>query len=207
MREDLAVRALDLARMLRAAARRDREVLGLLALLMVNHARRGTRTDAGGRPLRLAEQDRSAWDRAAIAEGDRLVVAALAAGPPGRFALQAAIAALHAQAPSYAETDWAQIVDPVRALLRRLAVPGGRAQPRDRAGRGRRARRRRSRRSSALEDGRAAATATCGRRRRSCSSGSAGRRRRSRPTAPRSTLADNAAERAFLTERLSETDR
>jgi len=86
------------------------EVLGLLALLIVNHARRATRTDADGRLLRLADQDRAAWDRAAIAEGDRLVLAALDAGPPGRYTLQAAIAALHAEADTYDQTDWAQIL-------------------------------------------------------------------------------------------------
>jgi RNA polymerase sigma-70 factor (ECF subfamily) len=70
------------------------------------------------RMLRLEEQDRSAWDRELIAEADRLVVAALTAGPPGRFTVQAAIAALHAQAPSYAETDWPQIHTLYDELLR-----------------------------------------------------------------------------------------
>ncbi len=116
LREDLAVRALDLARLLRELLD-EPEVLGLLALLLVNHARRAARTDADGRPVLLADQDRGRYDRAAIEEGDRLVVAALHAGPPGRFALQAAIAALHAQAPSYAATDWPQIVTLYDALL------------------------------------------------------------------------------------------
>jgi RNA polymerase sigma-70 factor (ECF subfamily) len=100
---------------------------------LVHHARRATRTDAYGRLLRLEEQDRSTWDRELIAEADRLVVAALRAGPPGRFTLQAAIAALHAQAASYAETDWPQIrtlydellriwPSPVVALNRAVAV-------------------------------------------------------------------------------------
>jgi RNA polymerase sigma-70 factor (ECF subfamily) len=111
----------------------QREVGGLLALLLVHHARRATRTDSGGRLTRLEDQDRAAWDQAAIAEADRLVVAALRAGPPGRFTLQAAIAALHAQAPSYADTDWPQILtlydellriwpSPVAALNRTVAV-------------------------------------------------------------------------------------
>jgi RNA polymerase sigma-70 factor, ECF subfamily len=90
----------------------------LLALLLVHHARRATRTDAHGRLLRLEEQDRSAWDRSVIAEADRPLVAALGAGPPGRFTLQAAIAALQAQAPSYAETDWPQILALYDELLR-----------------------------------------------------------------------------------------
>ncbi len=133
VRDDLTGRALDLARTLRLLLPADREAAGLLALLLVHHARRLTRTDAGGRLLRLEEQDRTAWDRGLIAEADRLVVGALRAGPPGRFTLQAAIAALHAQAPSYAETDWSQIVElytellhvwpsPVVALNRAVAV-------------------------------------------------------------------------------------
>jgi RNA polymerase sigma-70 factor (ECF subfamily) len=133
VRVDLAERALDLARMLHALLPREREVAGLLALLLVHQARQATRTDAAGRLARLADQDRKAWDRAAIAEADRLVVAALRAGPPGRFTLQAAIAALHAQSPSHAETDWPQILalydellavwpSPVVALNRAVAV-------------------------------------------------------------------------------------
>jgi RNA polymerase sigma-70 factor (ECF subfamily) len=133
VRDDLTCRALDLARMLRLLLPADREVAGLLALLLAHHARRATRTDAGGRLLRLEEQDRSAWDRELIAEADRLVVASLSGGPPGRFGLQAAIAALHAEAPSYERTDWAQIrtlydlllglwPSPVVALNRAVAV-------------------------------------------------------------------------------------
>ena len=116
--DELTDRALDLARMLRLLMPAERETAGLLALLLVHHARRATRTDARGRMLRLSQQDRSAWDRALIAEADRLVVAALSAGPPERFTLQAAIAALHAQAPSYAETDWPQILTLYDELLR-----------------------------------------------------------------------------------------
>jgi RNA polymerase sigma-70 factor (ECF subfamily) len=133
VRDDLTCRALDLARMLRLLLPADREVAGLLALLLAHHARRATRTDAGGRLLRLEEQDRSAWDRELIAEADRLVVASLSGGPPGRFGLQAAIAALHAESPSYERTDWAQIrtlydlllglwPSPVVALNRAVAV-------------------------------------------------------------------------------------
>jgi RNA polymerase sigma-70 factor (ECF subfamily) len=118
VRDDIADRALDLARMMRLLLPGEREAAGLLALLLVHHARRSTRTDAEGRLLLLEDQDRSAWDRELIAEADRLVVAALRAGPPGRFTLQAAIAALHAQAPSYAETDWPQILTLYDELLR-----------------------------------------------------------------------------------------
>jgi RNA polymerase sigma-70 factor, ECF subfamily len=110
VRGDLVERALDLARMLRSLMPEEPEVGGLLALLLVTDARRATRTDAQGRLVLLEDQDRSAWDRAAIDEGHRLVVAALGAGRPGRFALQAAIAALHATAPTYGETDWPQVL-------------------------------------------------------------------------------------------------
>jgi RNA polymerase sigma-70 factor (ECF subfamily) len=79
--------------------------------------------DAHGRLLRLEDQDRSAWDRELIAEADRLVAAALRTGPPGRFTLQAAIAALHAQAPSYAAIDWPQILELYDELLRVWATP------------------------------------------------------------------------------------
>jgi RNA polymerase sigma-70 factor, ECF subfamily len=123
VRVDLAERALDLARMLHALLPAEREVAGLLALLLVHDARRATRTDEAGRLARLDDQDRSAWDRAAIAQADQLLVAALQAGPPGRFALQAAIAALHAQAPAYEDTDWPQILTLYDELLRVWPAP------------------------------------------------------------------------------------
>ncbi|MDM4719641.1 sigma factor [Micromonospora sp. WMMA1363] len=117
-RTDLVELAIDLARMLNQLLPAEREVRGLLALLLVNHARRATRTDGNGRLLLLEEQDRSRWDRAGIAEGHRLIVSALTDGPPGRFTLQAAIAALHATAPTYAATDWEQIVTLYDELLK-----------------------------------------------------------------------------------------
>jgi RNA polymerase sigma-70 factor (ECF subfamily) len=117
-RVEPAERALDLARMVVDLMPGDREAQGLFGLLMVNHARRATRTDEEGRLVLLEDQDRSAWDREAIEDGHRLVLAALEGGRPGRFALQAAIAALHAQADSYAATDWRQIVDLYDELLR-----------------------------------------------------------------------------------------
>jgi RNA polymerase sigma-70 factor, ECF subfamily len=132
-RAEPAERALDLARMLLALMPSDREAQGLLALLLVNHARRATRADEDGRLILLEDQDRSVWDRAAIEEGHQLVLMSLRGGRPGRFTLQAAIAALHAQADSYAATDWPQIVtlydellriwpSPVVALNRAIAV-------------------------------------------------------------------------------------
>jgi len=133
VRDDLVERALSVARMLHALMPDEREVRGLLALVLLTDARRATRTAADGRLLLLEEQDRSRWDRAAIAEGAALVPGALRGGQPGRFAVQAAIAALHAEAPTYADTDWRQIVrlydvllsawtSPVVALNRAVAV-------------------------------------------------------------------------------------
>jgi RNA polymerase sigma-70 factor, ECF subfamily len=118
VRDELTGRALDLARMLRLLLPGSSETAGLLALLLVHEARRVTRTDADGRLVRLAEQDRAGWDRRLIAEADALVVGALSAGPPGRFVLQAAIAALHAEAPTYDATDWPQILTLYDELLR-----------------------------------------------------------------------------------------
>ncbi|KKJ96039.1 RNA polymerase sigma factor [Micromonospora sp. HK10] len=133
VRVDLVERAVHLTRMLLALMPDEPEVRGLLALLLLTDARRATRTDGAGRLLVLAEQDRSRWDRAAIAEGNDLVLGAFRTGRVGRYALQAAIASLHAVAPSYAATDWPQIVrlydelrkrwpSPVVALNRAVAV-------------------------------------------------------------------------------------
>jgi RNA polymerase sigma-70 factor (ECF subfamily) len=118
VRDELTSRALDLARMLRLLLPGSLETGGLLALLLVHEARRVTRTDPAGRMVRLADQDRAAWDRGLIAEADGLIVAALSAGAPGRFLLQAAIAALHAEAPTYDDTDWPQILTLYDELLR-----------------------------------------------------------------------------------------
>jgi RNA polymerase sigma-70 factor (ECF subfamily) len=117
LRVDLADRALDLARMLRLLLPEEREVGGLLALLLVHRARAAARVD-DGRLVRLEDQDRSLWDADLISEADDLIVAALKAGPPGRFTLQAAIAGLHAAAPSYEDTDWPQLLVLYDVLLR-----------------------------------------------------------------------------------------
>ncbi len=133
VRADLVERALQLARMLAALMPDEREVRGLLALMLLTDARRTTRTADDGTLRLLADQDRTRWDRATIAEGTRLVLVALRGGRPGRYALQAAIAAVHAEAPSYAETDWAEVLglydqllavwpSPVVALNRAVAV-------------------------------------------------------------------------------------
>ena len=110
VRADLVDQAMHLARMLRELMPDDTEVRGLLALLLVTDARRATRVDADGRLLRLEDQDRSRWDRAALAEADAMIVGSLRAAPPGRYVLQAAIASLYAEAPTYDQTDWPQIV-------------------------------------------------------------------------------------------------
>ncbi|HEV8652499.1 MAG TPA: sigma-70 family RNA polymerase sigma factor [Actinomycetes bacterium] len=117
VRADLVERALDLGRMLHALMPDEREVRGLLALLLLTDARRATRTGADGRLLLLEEQDRSCWDKQAITEGRELVLGALRRGRPGRFALQASIAAVHAEAPTYAQTDWREVVGLYDALL------------------------------------------------------------------------------------------
>ena len=118
IRADLVDRAVQLTLMLQQLMPDEREVRGLLALLLLTDARRATRTAPDGRMLLLEEQDRSRWDRDAIAEGQRLVMSALRGGQPGRFALQAAIAALHAEAPSYGETDWLQVLRLYDELVR-----------------------------------------------------------------------------------------
>lgn len=123
VRVDLVSRALQLVRMLWQLMPDEREVAGLLALLVLTDARRATRTGADGRLLLLEEQDRGRWDQAAIAEGLSLVRQALRGGRPGRFALQAAIAALHAEAPTYADTDWQQVRQIYDLLLRAWPSP------------------------------------------------------------------------------------
>ena len=120
-RTDLSGEAIRLARMVRAALPDDPEVAGLLALMLLTDARRPARTDAGGELVPLAEQDRSRWDRALIGEGVALVTEALRTGGIGEYGLQAAIAAVHDQAPSHEATEWHQIV----SLYRRLELLTG----------------------------------------------------------------------------------
>jgi RNA polymerase sigma factor (sigma-70 family) len=133
VRRDLVERSLDLARMLRELLPEDPGVAGLLALILLTDARRAARVAEGGRLVLLAEQDRKRWDRQAINEGIALVREALVRRPPGRFALMAAIAAVHTEAPTWQETDWREVValydllvqiwpSPVVALNRAVAV-------------------------------------------------------------------------------------
>ena len=109
VRADLCAEAIRLGRLLVELLPAEREPRGLLALMLLHDARRATRTDDEGAIVLLEDQDRSRWDRAKIAEGSALVEQALQGGPPGAYALQAAIAALHARAASARETDWPQI--------------------------------------------------------------------------------------------------
>jgi RNA polymerase sigma factor (sigma-70 family) len=110
IRPDLSGRALDLARMLSVLLPDDPDITGLLALILLTDARRGARVDPDGRLVLLRDQDRSQWDQAAIATGAKLAQIALAARPLSRYALQAAITAVHSEAPSWEQTDWTEVV-------------------------------------------------------------------------------------------------
>ena len=119
---DLAAEAIRLTRQL-AAQLDEPEVRGLLALMLLHHARRASRTGPDGRLVPLADQDRALWDRALIAEGTGILQAALARDRLGEYQAQAAIAALHADATGVADTDWAQIVEWYDELLRFADTP------------------------------------------------------------------------------------
>lgn len=123
VREDLIDRAVHLTRMLLALMPDEPEVRGLLALLLLTDARRATRTDADGRLVTLEDQDRTGWNRDMIEEGRGVVLGAFRTGRVGRYALQAAIASLHAIAPSYEQTDWRQIVGLYDELQKTWASP------------------------------------------------------------------------------------
>ncbi|MCX5043072.1 RNA polymerase subunit sigma-24 [Aldersonia sp. NBC_00410] len=114
---DLAAEAIRLTRQL-ADAIDHPEVAGLLALMLLHHARRAARTAPDGSLVPLAEQDRDRWDTESIAEGVEILQAALALDRLGEFQAQAAIAALHADAPTAADTDWVQIVEWYDELVR-----------------------------------------------------------------------------------------
>ncbi|RCV90209.1 RNA polymerase sigma factor [Billgrantia montanilacus] len=133
VRGDLCAEAIRLGRMLVRLLPAEREARGLLALMLLHHARRDARTDDSGDIVLLEDQDRSRWDREAIEEGSAHVQVALRGGVPGGYAVQAAIAALHAQALTPAETDWRRIASlysllyaiqptPVVALNRAVAI-------------------------------------------------------------------------------------
>jgi len=108
-RRDLAAQAVSLTRLLHRLMPREPEVLGLLALLLLHESRAATRFDGWGRLVRLADQDRTRWNRDLIAEATGLLDRALTQRASGPYQVQAAIAALHAEAPDYTRTDWRQI--------------------------------------------------------------------------------------------------
>ena len=133
VRADLCAEAIRLARLLVELMPDEYEAIGLLALLLLTEARRAARTAPDGTMVLLADQDRSQWDRALIAEGHELVRRCLRRNAPGPYQIQAAINAVHTDAPTGADTDWRQIVQlydqlqvvapsPVVALNRAIAV-------------------------------------------------------------------------------------
>lgn len=133
MRDDLCGEAIRLARLLAELMPDEGEVQGLLALLLLAESRTPARTAPDGSLVRLADQDRTLWSRSLIDEGHALVRACLRRNMPGPYQIQAAIAAVHTDAPSAAATDWSQIVQlydqlrmfmptPIVALNRAIAV-------------------------------------------------------------------------------------
>ncbi|MFD4630890.1 RNA polymerase sigma factor [Streptomyces sp. NPDC058284] len=122
-RADLAREAIRLTRSVRRLLSHEGTVTGLLALMLLTEARTAARTGPHGELIPLDEQDRSRWDRRAITEGTALVEEALLQGPPAVYQLQAAIAALHDEAPSAEATDWPQILALYDHLVRRTPEP------------------------------------------------------------------------------------
>ncbi len=122
-RQDLSHEAIRLGRLIVRSSPGHAEAEGLLALMLLHDARRAGRVDSEGNLIPLEQQDRSLWDRARIAEGVRLLDCAMQRRRPGPYQLQAAIAALHAQAPTATDTDWRQIAALYAALLRRSPSP------------------------------------------------------------------------------------
>lgn len=136
VRDDLCAEAIRLGRLLAELMPDEPEVLGLLALMLLVESRRAARTTAGGALVRLSEQDRARWDRELVAEGQAIVRRCLRIGRPGPYQIQAAINAVHSDAPSADDTDWRQIVllydqlmavapSPVVALNRAVAEVDG----------------------------------------------------------------------------------
>jgi RNA polymerase sigma-70 factor (ECF subfamily) len=123
VRRDLCDEAIRLGKLLAVLMPDEAEALGLLALMLLQDSRREARTGAGGELVLLEDQDRSLWDAARIDEGLRVLDGALALGRPGPYQLQAAIAALHAQAATPEETDWKQIAALYSELERRTGSP------------------------------------------------------------------------------------
>ncbi|MFE9691087.1 RNA polymerase sigma factor [Micromonospora sp. NPDC005806] len=122
-RVDLSEEAIRLTRAMHTLLPEDSEVAGLLALMLLTEARAAARTGPSGELISLADQDRGRWDPAAIAEGTALITRAMARGPVGPYQLQAAIAALHDEAPTAAQTDWPQILALYQVLERLVESP------------------------------------------------------------------------------------
>jgi RNA polymerase sigma factor (sigma-70 family) len=122
-RGELAAEAIRLARLVRRLLPGDSEVAGLLALMLLTDARKLARTGPAGELIPMADQDRSRWSAAAVAEGVALITAALPRGPVGPYQLQAAIAAVHDEAVSAEATDWPQIVALYELLMRTSGNP------------------------------------------------------------------------------------
>jgi RNA polymerase sigma-70 factor (ECF subfamily) len=118
VRADLCAEAIRLATLLSELMPDEADVWGLLALMLLHDARGAARTDTAGRYVALGEQDRSRWDQVELARGREALARAIRLGPPGPYALQAAITALHVEAPDPEDTDWAQVA----ALYARLAA-------------------------------------------------------------------------------------
>ena len=132
MRSELSAEAIRLARMVHRLLPDDSEVAGLLALMLLTDARRPARTGPDGGLIPMAEQDRSLWIADEIAEGVALVTDALPRGPTGPYQLQAAIAAVHDEAPNAEATDWPQILALYELLMRAVRQPRRGAEPRRR---------------------------------------------------------------------------
>jgi RNA polymerase sigma-70 factor (ECF subfamily) len=133
VRDDLCAEAIRLGRLLAELMPQESEALGLLAMMLLIHARRSARVGADGLPVQLADQDRRLWDQDMIAEGIALIRECLRRNQPGPYQIQAAINAVHSHAPSIEATDWMQIIqlydqmlaitpNPVVALNRAVAV-------------------------------------------------------------------------------------
>lgn len=123
VREDLVDAAVSMGRMLHGLLPDEPRVTGLLALMLLAQARSATRVADDGTLVLLADQDRAGWDRSLIEEASALVATALAATPPDRFTVEAAIAAVHAEAPTWEATDWTEVVGLYDVLLRLWPSP------------------------------------------------------------------------------------
>ena len=198
VRASLCAEAIRLARLLAALMPDEPEVSGLLALLLLTESRRAARTTPGGDLVLLADQDRDRWDRGMIAEGQRIVRECLRRNQPGPYQIQAAISAVHSDAATAARTDWRQILalyDQLLAVAPTPVVALNRARRRRRGARpGRRPRAR-------WTDSTSTATTCSTRPARTCCAGSAATAEAAAAYDAAIDLAENAAERRFLTAR------